>query len=106
MTPEEKQTVRAETIRELDHKYNSMCEKKVAAAIEHMENQLKSAEQINIFNADSIRRGRARNEKLEAVVRATSYCYRNGHINETAVIFTGLDKYLDALEEKNDGPGN
>jgi hypothetical protein len=102
VTPEEAKAIRAEVIRELDAKYNAMCERKVNGAIEQMEIKLKEAEQLNWLNSESIRRGRARNMKLEAVAMAAAYCYRHGHIDQAAVTFTGLDKHLNALEGKNE----
>lgn len=97
---------RSQTIRELDAKYNAYCEKKVNAAIHEMEHQLKNAEQTNNLNGESIMRGRAKNAKLEAVVRAARYCYRHGHIAASAVTFTGLDKHLSALGDESGSEEN
>lgn len=83
--------IRSETIRELDAKYNTYCEKKVNAAVEHMQKQL---DRLEVTNAKTF----ARNQKLEIVKAAAGYCYRNGHIDEAAVLFTGLDKALLAIE--------
>lgn len=101
MTADEKQTIRSETIRELDAKYNAMVAVKIDAALDQMDKRIKELEQINQYNADSIRRGMTRNHKLQAVVDAAAYCYRNGHIDEAAVLFSGLDKAFQVLEENN-----
>lgn len=95
------QEIRKQIIRELDEKYNKICETKINAALEFLEKRVKELEQINTYNADSIRRGLSRNHKLQAVAEAAAYCYRNGHIEEAAVIFSGLDKALEALEDRN-----
>ncbi len=92
---------RTEIIRELDEKYNKICEIKVNAAIEHMEKRLRAAEDTNLFNMQSIRNGRMMNDKMKKVVDAASYCLRNGHVDPAAVLFTGLDKAIEELEGSN-----
>lgn len=46
MTPEEKQAVRTETIRELDAKYKAICEQKMNAAIDYLEKKLWESQTI------------------------------------------------------------
>jgi hypothetical protein len=93
---------RAETMRELDKKYNKICEVRIRSAVEHLEKRRRELEEINEMNAESIRRGRAKNVKLQTVVTATVYCLRHGYIDQAGVIFTGLDEALEALETKTE----
>jgi len=75
----------------MDTKYKAICEVKVNAAADHLQDQLDKLEKsyAQIYN---------RNQKLEIIKVAADYCLRNGHIDEAAILFTGLDKALEALE--------
>lgn len=93
-------SIRNQTIRDLDARYNTICEKKIDAAIEQMDKRVRELEDLNKMNADSIRRGREQNLLLREIAEAASYCLRHGHIDEAAIIETGLDSALNKLEAK------
>lgn len=101
---------RAATIRELDKKYGDYLDKKCKAMDEFYEGKLREVasdyehklrglEHTLTFNANIANQAKARTERLEAIVTAVGYCYRNRHIDDRAVKFTGLDKAMEALDK-------
>ncbi len=85
-------SARADVLMELDKRYSAMSKTKIDAAVDHMQKQL---DQLETKYAELY----TRNQRLEIIKAAAGYCFRNGHIDEAAILFTGLDKALEALEK-------
>lgn len=92
---------RSAVIRELDAKYKDICARKIEAVITEMEKRIVDTEALLSLNTESIRNGMAKNKMLQRVADAAAYCFRNGHIDDAAILFSGLDQALHDLEGRN-----